>query len=256
MLGTRVPQRPARMLTAPSGSDSWPDEGAFGGLHTGVSYGRPGEPMNKVFVQLSTDLEGFLPYTLVISAESGLEFFSLSAYPDFVVDPSRVIHASMVEYDSLMADSFFAALSRAVRAKANGCPQPGDGPEANPANNGAACGGQEMEERWRPPYKPMVQMGLRQSLAEGGGQDGGQVLAFVAVQTEYLAREMLRGAQLSRRLRATGGAPRGCVSASSGAVSRGCPSPRTVAGGSSLCSTARGAGAGRGARNACGETSG
>merc|ERR1712232_1117964 len=78
---------------------------------------RPGEPVNQVFVLFSNDLEGFLPYTLVISEEEGLEFTSLSIAPDFVVNPLNLIKAELVSYDALMKDAFFVSLSKSILAR-------------------------------------------------------------------------------------------------------------------------------------------
>merc|ERR1712232_904690 len=63
---------------------------------------RPGEPVNQVFVQFSNDLEGFLPYTLVISEEHGLEFTSLSQSPDFRLNPLHIMKVHLVSYETLM----------------------------------------------------------------------------------------------------------------------------------------------------------
>jgi len=253
MLGTRIPRKPDAMSTGVRrrGENDAPTSPVMGGR----SYGRPGEPVNKVFVQYSNDLEGFLPYTLVISEDHGLEFFSLSGHPDFVIDPLNVLSSNVVDYEMLMKDAFFSNLSRsilersdlkeqALELSAASKPTPSQRPH-------------QFEERVQPPYKPMVQLSIRRTALEGG-----QVIVFIAVQTDVLASELVRGIKQLRRRRAvlqsaggsknkgegggTGGTADGAedvTTRSFSVASRGCPSPRTVAS-HSLASTARTTGRG------------
>mmetsp|Transcript_10365 Transcript_10365/g.36449 ORF Transcript_10365/g.36449 Transcript_10365/m.36449 type:complete len:308 (+) Transcript_10365:66-989(+) len=234
MLGTRVPTKPTAMDTGLHGSTNSASSSQF--ASGGKSYGRPGEPVNKVYVQYSNDLEGFLPYTLVISEDNGLEFFSLSGHPDFVADPLNVLQASLLDYDILMEDVFFSSLAKSITARTDLKEQE----QSKPVGKDAGRPEVNFEERVQPPYKPMVQLNLRRTALEGG-----QVLVFIAVQTDHLAAELIRGIKQLRRRRAVprsgnhssaasfaGDTARSC----SGVASRGCPSPRTVA---SQVSTAR-----------------
>jgi len=152
--------------------------------HTGRSSGRPGEPVNKVYVQFSCDLMGFLPYTLVISEEQGLEFASLSESPDFMLDPLHILGAERVGYNELFQDAFFRSLSRSIHSRQEATRQAGTAHRSN-------------EERARPPYQSVVQLSLRRTAFEGG-----QVLVFIAVQSEMLADELLNSCRRLRKLRA------------------------------------------------------
>jgi len=251
MLGTRVPRKPQVMSTGVRRPDMPIDPGSTGGR----SYGRPGEPVNKVFVQYSNDLEGFLPYTLVISEEHGLEFFSLSGHPDFLIEPLNVLVSTVVDYDTVMQDSFFSNLARNIMDRSDLRSQELEESASSKVSQARA---QMYEERIQPPYKPMVQLSIRRTAFEGG-----QVLVFIAVQTDVLAMELVRGIKQLRRRRAvlqsaigggggsgkgsggegggTGGTADGAedvTTRSFSAPSRGCPTPRTVAS-QSLASSAR-----------------
>lgn len=231
MLGTSLPDKPVRLSTGLYGSS--PVSGSQFATG-GKSYGRPGEPVNKVFVQYSNDLEGFLPYTLVISEENGLEFFSLSSHPDFVVDPLNILDVGLLDYDQLREDVFFGSLARSIRARVDLQVQDAE---------------VVFEERIQPPYRPLVKLSIRRTALEGG-----QVLAFISVQTDHLASELVRGIKQLRRRKRHGvahmyrsgggygdeatfgdGSTFRSVGSCGGVASRGCPSPRTVA------STGRGA---------------
>jgi len=190
--------------------------------------------VNKVYVQFSNDLEGFLPYTLVISEEQGLEFTSLSSSPDFNLNPLNVIRTIRVSYDELMQDAFFTSLGKSVLER------PELWPGASVPQGASSSAGfvlpNGLEERVRPPYLSLVQLSVRRTILEGG-----QVLVFIAVQSDGLAAELIRSCDQLRRRRAVrhmafeprreapdligssvGGSPR------SGVPSRGCPTPRTV----------------------------
>lgn len=185
---------------------------------------RPGEPVNQVFVQFSNDLEGFLPYTLVISEEHGLEFTSLSSSPDFMLDPLNVMRVELVSYDALMKDAFFVSLSRSVLVRpgrpCSGASTPPAAPEAVP----------ELE-RVRPPYYSVVQMNVKRTVHEGG-----QIVVFIAVQSEPLAEELVRSCHQLKKRRVLRNVAQGSASATlsdedqchSAAPSRGCPTPRTL----------------------------
>lgn len=235
LLGTRLPQKPRSWATGAA-------QGVPLGMSTssrtdgGPSCARPGEPVNKVYVQFSNDLEGFLPYMLVISEELGLEFCSLSLNPDFSLNPLNVMRLNKVSYEELMHDSFFASLSKSVLERPElwpggaVVPMTAEQPQALP---------RMLEERVRPPYVALVQLSIRRPILEGG-----QVIVFIAVQSEGLATELIRSCDQLRRRRLVrhavqvptataaadlaqepGGRP---GSPRSGVPSRGCPTPRTV----------------------------
>jgi len=196
LLGTKLPQRPK----------SWATGAGHGGTTSGhwplgsstsrsdleqQSCARPGEPVNKVYVQFSNDLEGFLPYTLVISEEMGLEFNSLSHHPDCALNPLNVIRINKLSYEDLMQDAFFTSLSKSVLAR----PElwPGGKFPASPPHVLA----RNLEERVRPPYHFLVQLSVRRPLLEGG-----QVIVFIAVQCDALGSELIRSCEQLRRRRA------------------------------------------------------
>lgn len=217
LLGAHLPQKPEVLATALPRLRCPPSSG-----QSSRSYGRPGEPVNKVYVQFSNDLEGFLPYTLVISDETGLEFRAISGHPDFKIDPLNVLKASRIDYDTLMGDAFFASLSKSISGRTV---QAAD----------AAAGGVvqvNAEERVRPPYEAMVQLSIRRTVLEGS-----QVLVFIAVQSDRLATELVRSCEQLRRRRAilyygechTYHSATMATARSRNSPSRGCPSPRTVA---------------------------
>jgi len=178
LIGTQLPQTPEVLATSqryrgPSSIE-------------GKNFGRPGEPVNKVFVQFSNDLEGFLPYSLVISDEIGLDFKAMNAHPNFRIDPLNVLKAARLDYASLMKEETFISLSKSITAR----PLPAD----------AAAGGsrhENAEERVKPPYEALVQLTVRRTVLEGG-----QVLVFIAVQSDRLAAELVRSCQQLKRRRA------------------------------------------------------
>mmetsp|Transcript_128962 Transcript_128962/g.413031 ORF Transcript_128962/g.413031 Transcript_128962/m.413031 type:complete len:339 (-) Transcript_128962:72-1088(-) len=231
LLGSALPQKPRSWAT-----------GAHHSLQLGLStssrdaggpnYGRPGDPVNKVYVEFSNDLEGFLPYTLVISEDQGLEFTSLSSSPDFQLNPLNVIKTQSVSYDELMQDAFFMSLSKSVLER----PELWPGGQASASALSGRALPKSLEERVRPPYLSLVQLSVRRTILEGG-----QVLVFIAVQSDSLAGELLRSCEQLRRRRAVRhmafeptrsevfGSSIGGSSPRSGMPSRGCPTPRSVA---------------------------
>merc|ERR1719291_1052635 len=101
LLGTQLPTKPlATQEWAPP--PTRPSPTLCSSTSSRQGNGRPKDPVNKVYAQFSNDLEGFLPYTLVISEEQGLEFTSLSSSPDFNLNPLNVIRTIRVSYDELM----------------------------------------------------------------------------------------------------------------------------------------------------------
>lgn len=243
LLGHFVPPRPPKLVAgglAHGQRDPHKDarlESGASPCMEAPSCARPGEPPNKVFVQFSNDLEGFLPYTLLISEEHGLEFSSLSASPDFSLDPLNFIDVSRVQYDALMHDAFFLSLSRSIHARPDL-----QNPEVGLAQHPGAFEASDwrlrpqLEERVRPPYRAMVQLSVRRAVAEGG-----QVLVFMAVQSEPLAEELTnscrklrkrraaRAQRLTSDLLASHDEGHGCGHSRSPTPTRGCPTPRTVA---------------------------
>lgn len=177
--------------------------------------------MNKVYVQFSNDLEGFLPYTLVISEAQGLEFTSLCASPDFTFDPLNIIKVSRVDFDILMRDAFFVSLSKSIHQRIVG---------ASDTDLLAAKDfpPHALEEKIRPPYQSIVQLSVRRTVHEGG-----QVLIFIAVQSEPLAEELVGSCHKLKKRRAVRAtyedAAVRCDGVSSRSVSRGCTTPRTAA---------------------------
>lgn len=241
LLGTQLPTKPmatqewAPPLTRPSPTLCSSTSSRQGG-------GRQKDPVNKVYVQFSNDLEGFLPYTLVISEEQGLEFTSCSISPDFTLDPLNIIKADRVSYDTLMNDSFFVSLFKSIQkrpeleatvaAQANGKQTP-FGPPAN------------LEERTHPPYMSLVQLCVRRPLFEGG-----QVIVFIAVQSEPLAEELVRSCHALKKRRAfrhtietrnqdPNSDPASSVNSPRTVPSRGCTTPRTAASRTPLVTPAR-----------------
>jgi hypothetical protein len=174
--------------------------------------------VNKVYVQFSNDLEGFLPYTLVISEAQGLEFTSLGSNPDFTLDPLNIMKVSRVDFDALMKDAFFSSLSKSIHQRISA----GD---VNTADRGA-WPTHPLEERVRPPYRAIVQLSVRRTLL-----DGCQVIVFITVQSDPLAEELVQSChklKKRRAMRAPNDDP-ARTEISSRSVSRGCPTPRTAA---------------------------
>merc|ERR1711920_375716 len=139
----------------------------------------------------SNDLEGFLPYTLVVSEEMGLEFAALSRSPDFSLNPLNVFQIQKLDYEELMHDAFFASLSRRVLERPElwpGGKLPAPLPPVLP---------RMLEERVRPPYLSLVQVSVRRPILEGG-----QVVVFIAVQCDALASELMRTCNQLRKRRA------------------------------------------------------
>eukprot|EP00930_Biecheleria_cincta_P080817 TRINITY_DN6928_c0_g1_i2.p1 TRINITY_DN6928_c0_g1~~TRINITY_DN6928_c0_g1_i2.p1 ORF type:complete len:258 (-),score=38.49 TRINITY_DN6928_c0_g1_i2:111-884(-) len=189
MLGARLPIRPRPAI--PDALLQEPESnGQIDSAH-GVTCGRPGEPLNKVCLLLSNDLEGFLPYTLIISEEIGLEFTSLTPAPRFVVDPGDIVKASQIGYDALLQDRSFSKLCRSISAR---------------YELQAASMGWSLEDRVRPPYIHTVHLVIRQEQAlsgsEGGGSQPTELTLLVAVQTEPLAEELAKSCILLRKRRA------------------------------------------------------
>jgi len=221
VVGTEVPKRPpaGKVHGVPpslAGSSSRYSTSRY------PTCARPGEPVNQVFVQFSNDLEGFLPYTLVISEEHGLEFTSLAPTPDFVLDPLIIMKVIRVPYDALMEDTYFINLSKSVLAR------PGKISSATSPQPFAVSGGIPEQERVRPPYYSVVQLSVRRTILEGG-----LVLVFIAVQSEPLAEELVRSCnQLKKRracrFAANKEAPEGGVDQQEQSVSRGCLSARSL----------------------------
>mmetsp|Transcript_105907 Transcript_105907/g.242498 ORF Transcript_105907/g.242498 Transcript_105907/m.242498 type:complete len:349 (+) Transcript_105907:10-1056(+) len=132
------------------------------------------EPQNKVYVQFSDNFNGFLPYFLLITEEQGLMFTSLSAAPDFTLDPGLFITVHRVQTSDFANDAFFRAFSRNVMQR-------------KPATAEGAA-------RIQPPYAALVQLEVRRASAK--------VLVFIAVQTDALADDLVRGCHALKRKRA------------------------------------------------------
>mmetsp|Transcript_106934 Transcript_106934/g.284532 ORF Transcript_106934/g.284532 Transcript_106934/m.284532 type:complete len:329 (-) Transcript_106934:12-998(-) len=193
LLGTQLPVKPLSRSAALLPSSQSPlTYSATSRSSAGPSCARAGEPVNKVYVQFSNDLEGFLPYTLVISEAMGLEFTSLSSSPDFTMDPLNILKADRVSYEDLMEDPFFVSLSKHILGRSEALPHTAQQSAASSTKSTARS-----VERVRPPYASMVQLSVRRTLLEGG-----QVLVFIAVQTELLAEELLRSCHRLKKRRA------------------------------------------------------
>lgn len=234
LLGTELPMKPPTRVKGTPPVCSSESSRMSGNRYP--SCARPGEPVNQVFVQFSNDLEGFLPYTLVISEDQGLEFTSLGQNPDFALDPLNLIKVERLGYETLMRDAFFVSLSKSIMARPE-LRQPSPASAFQPIAEPTPAA--VLEERVRPPYRSLVQLSVRRTLLEGG-----QVLVFIAVQSEPLAEELVRSChQLKKRravrhvhgsIRASGGAcgnggSIGDADSSTTAASRGCTTPRTAA---------------------------
>jgi len=230
LLGTPLPARPRASVSSSAPPAPWrsPPYRSEPSTRTpprsqAVSWARPGEPVNKVYVQFSNDLEGFLPYTLVISEAQGLEFTSLCASPDFTLDPLNIIKVSRVDFDVLMRDAFFVSLSKSIHQRIVGSDEFPLADSKWPPHL--------LEEKLRPPYRSIVQLSVRRTIHEGG-----QVLVFIAVQSEPLAEELVGSCHKLKKRRAVratydDSAAARCDGVSSRSVSRGCPTPRTAASG-------------------------
>eukprot|EP00933_Yihiella_yeosuensis_P022937 TRINITY_DN17950_c0_g3_i1.p1 TRINITY_DN17950_c0_g3~~TRINITY_DN17950_c0_g3_i1.p1 ORF type:complete len:312 (+),score=46.02 TRINITY_DN17950_c0_g3_i1:121-936(+) len=185
MVATPIPRKPplARLPVQPAAL--WSGLGTEGN----VSCGRPGEPLNKVCLLASNDLEGFLPYTLVISEEVGLQFTSLSMSPDFSLDPVHILAASRVGYNHYLEDRCFGELCRRISARTDVVQSPNF----------------SFEERLKPPYIHLVQLTVRTEAPSIVSQQGPQeppVIMLVAVQTNPLAEELVKSCCLLRKRRA------------------------------------------------------
>lgn len=227
MLGTQLPQKPKSWATGAYNCGLQAGLSSSSRASAGPTCARPGEPVNKVYVLLSNDLEGFLPYALVISEEAGLEFSSLTANPDFMLPPHRITRITRLSQAELHRDAFFASLSRSVLQR----PELWPGRQVRGLHVDSTCMPPTLEERVRPPYTHIVQLNVRRESAEGG-----QVLVFIATQSDGLAAELVRSCNQLRRRRGVSSFARhnGDVGieperpGSPGVPSRGCPSPRTV----------------------------
>jgi hypothetical protein len=167
-----------------------------------------------VYVQFSNDLEGFLPYTLVISEAQGLEFTSLCNSPHFALDPLNIMKVSRIDFDALMKDAFFTSLSRSILQRF-----------AGESSNGTTMDVHPLEERVRPPYRAIVQLSVRRTLV-----DGCQVLVFITVQSDPLAEELVQSCHKLKKRRAmrVSNDEAARTDLSSRSISRGCPTPRTA----------------------------
>lgn len=231
LLGTPLPARPRASVSSSAPPSPWrsPPYRSEPSTRTplrsqAISWARPGEPVNKVYVQFSNDLEGFLPYTLVISEAQGLEFTSLCASPDFTLDPLNIIKVSRVDFDVLMRDAFFMSLSKSIHQRIVGS-------DEFPLLGDSKWPPHLLEEKLRPPYQSIVQLSVRRTIHEGG-----QVLVFIAVQSEPLAEELVGSCHKLKKRRAVRATYDDSAAArsegvSSRSVSRGCPTPRTAASG-------------------------
>lgn len=197
LLGNKLPRKPESWDTGAPQQTNFALGSTTSRSDLEPSCAKPGEPVNKVYVQFSNDLEGFLPYTLVISEEMGLEFASLAQTqraqrsPDFLLNPLNMIRIGKLSYEELMRDAFFASLSKNLLERPElwpGAKVPTSMPHALPR-----C----LEERIRPPYLAIVQLSMRRPILEGG-----QVIIFIAVQCDALASELIRSCNQLRRRRA------------------------------------------------------
>jgi len=139
-------------------------------------------------VQFSNDLEGFLPYTLVISDELGLEFKPVGGqHTEVKLDPLNVMKATRLDWESVFEDPVFAQQLKEVSER------PGRGlTDVNSLKADVV-----EAERARPPYDAVVRLGVRRTVLEGG-----QVLVYIAVQSDRLGVELIRSCEQLRRRRA------------------------------------------------------
>eukprot|EP00441_Pelagodinium_beii_P007037 CAMPEP_0197693580 /NCGR_PEP_ID=MMETSP1338-20131121/112703_1 /TAXON_ID=43686 ORGANISM="Pelagodinium beii, Strain RCC1491" /NCGR_SAMPLE_ID=MMETSP1338 /ASSEMBLY_ACC=CAM_ASM_000754 /LENGTH=244 /DNA_ID=CAMNT_0043276345 /DNA_START=31 /DNA_END=761 /DNA_ORIENTATION=+ len=179
LLGAKLPDRPRAAISDTLLQDEQPEDDLDS--RRGIDCGRPGDPLNKVCLLLSHDFEGFLPYTLIISEEVGLEFSSLTtSAPDFVVDPGNIVKADRLSYDALRQDRSVGRLCRTIAMR--------------PDLQGSATW--SLEDRVHPPFIHTVHLLVRQ-----GAQPAGLTM-LVAVQTEPLADELVKSCLLLRKRRA------------------------------------------------------
>ncbi|CAE7526271.1 UGP1 [Symbiodinium natans] len=82
-----------------------------------ATCGRPGEPPNQVCLLVSNDLEGFLPYRLLVSEAKGLAFASATPAPDFSLDPADIIQVQRLPREAWQDDRPFSELRRRIEAR-------------------------------------------------------------------------------------------------------------------------------------------
>eukprot|EP00928_Gymnodinium_smaydae_P007494 TRINITY_DN12696_c0_g1_i1.p1 TRINITY_DN12696_c0_g1~~TRINITY_DN12696_c0_g1_i1.p1 ORF type:complete len:278 (-),score=50.56 TRINITY_DN12696_c0_g1_i1:174-1007(-) len=190
LVGTTVPRRPrAEEAVTTRPPPTRPHE-ATSGLRLGQSCGRPGDAPNQVYVQFSNDLEGWLPYTLLISEEEGLMFKSLSLSPDFTLSIRSIRKVEITSMFAIQQDAFFGNHTRSVIAHL----MQGSGYEADD-DTALAHVRRVDQERVRPPYNAVVQLLCSNFTSE--------VVVFVAVQSDALAAELTRSCNATRKRCAT-----------------------------------------------------
>lgn len=233
MLGTTFPEKPRSLATGAmrhlitetlNGEVS---SSSYRGDHDQLRSDQvPSEPLNKVYVQFSNDLEGFLPYILVVSDAQGMEFRSSTEdYPDFALSPAHILHLKLLLRGDLERDAFFASLSKSVADKQR--------LEIDQMINFNFPQRVWQEDRSRPPYNSVAQLSIRRRNAEGG-----QVIVFIATQSTALLLELTRSCEAARRRlrqrpfesQAWSNCPPATNSNDDGIPSRGFPTPRTAAG--------------------------
>ncbi|CAK9073533.1 unnamed protein product [Durusdinium trenchii] len=177
-LGTHIPEKPLPALPETAPKITRP-------TFSRACCGRPGEPLNKVCLLVSTDLEGFLPYRLIISEERGFDFASLSPAPDFCLEPAHVVKVQRISLDAWQQDRSFGLLCRTVEAR-SGLKVSLDW---------------SVQDRVRPPYVHLVQILAREKEEKHPGHCSDFIIV-VGVQTEALAEELLRSCLLLKKRRA------------------------------------------------------
>mmetsp|Transcript_37201 Transcript_37201/g.58809 ORF Transcript_37201/g.58809 Transcript_37201/m.58809 type:complete len:225 (+) Transcript_37201:51-725(+) len=177
ILGTQMPEKPLPALpetVAPKIQRR---------IFSRSCCGRPGEPLNKVCLLVSSDLEGFLPYKLIISEDKGFNFTSLSPAPDFLLEPAHLIKVQRITFEAWEGDRSFGLLCRTVEARRDLSVAPD----------------WTIEDRIRPPYIHLVHIVAMDSESKGLPPD---LTILVGVQTEALAEELMRSCLLLKKRQA------------------------------------------------------
>eukprot|EP00439_Symbiodinium_sp_Y106_P076607 s1483_g15.t1 len=152
-----------------------------------ATCGRPGEPPNKVCLLVSSDLEGFLPYRLLISEEKGLDFASLTPCPDFALDPPDIVQVQRLPWEAWRDDRPFSELRRRIEAR----------------RDLQSTGEWSLQDRLWPPYFHLIHLLARdETSTEGSLPKLVDSSVLIGVQSEALAEELVRSCRVLKKRRA------------------------------------------------------
>ncbi|CAE7395922.1 UGP1, partial [Symbiodinium microadriaticum] len=152
-----------------------------------ATCGRPGEPPNKVCLLVSSDLEGFLPYRLLISEEKGLDFASLTPCPDFALDPPDIVQVQRLPWEAWRDDRPFSELRRRIESR----------------RDLQSTGEWSLQDRLWPPYFHLIHLLARdETSTEGSPPKLVDSSVLIGVQSEALAEELVRSCRVLKKRRA------------------------------------------------------